>query len=142
MRWLALLAGLVALVSAGSVRAENPKPQIAAQLSFDRPLEASMAPFVVAASRGLFAAENLAISFHVAAGSAEAIERVASGDSEFALVDVNELVRFRDKADARRSRRSSSISIRRPMPSSRARAAASTRSPISPARRSGSPKAI
>jgi NitT/TauT family transport system substrate-binding protein len=67
------------------------------QLSFDHPLNAGMAPFVLAASRGLFAAEGLAVTTEIAGGSADAIARVASGASEFALVDLNELIRLRDK---------------------------------------------
>ena len=70
------------------------------QLSFDRPLDASMAPFVLAVSRGLFAAEALSVNINFASGSPEAIARVAAGDSEFALVDINELIRFRDSAHA------------------------------------------
>jgi NitT/TauT family transport system substrate-binding protein len=103
---LAALAGMAALVSGGDGNgraAENPplaRPLAQVQLAFDRPLDASMAPFVLAANHGLFEAENLAVNFGFADGSPEAIARVASGASEFALVDINELVRFRDKADA------------------------------------------
>ena len=49
---------------------------------------------------GLFGAEGLAVTTDIASGSPEAIARVASGTSDFALVDINELIRFRDKADA------------------------------------------
>ena len=97
---LAALAGLALLVSAGSCEAGEDRPAAAVELAFDRPLDASMAPFVLAVSRGLFGAEHLAVSFHVADGSPEAIARVASGASEFALADINELIRFRDKANA------------------------------------------
>lgn len=96
----AVLAGLVVFVSGGDSRAADNAPPISVQLAFDRPLDASMAPFMLAASRGLFGAEHLAVSFHFADGSAEAIARVATGDSEFALADINELIRFRGKADA------------------------------------------
>ena len=100
--FLAVLAGL-ALVVSGAIsngRAADNRPQVPVQLAFDRPLDASMAPFVVAVSHGLFAAENLSVGFHFADGSPDAIARAASGDSEFALVDINELIRFRGKADA------------------------------------------
>ncbi|HLG79502.1 MAG TPA: ABC transporter substrate-binding protein [Bradyrhizobium sp.] len=97
--FLAALAGLALLVPGGSGRADD-KPPTTTELAFDRPLDASMAPFVLAASRGLFGAEHLAVGFRFADGSPEAIARVASGDSEFALVDINELIRFRDRADA------------------------------------------
>jgi NitT/TauT family transport system substrate-binding protein len=94
-----LMAGLALLVARASRAAEDAKPSTSIQLTFDRPLDASMAPFVVAASRGLFAAEKLSVATNVADGSVEAIGRVASGASELALVDINELIRFRDKAD-------------------------------------------
>ena len=98
------MAGLALLAARASRAAEDPKPDAkpptGIQLTFDRPLDASMAPFVVAASRGLFAAERLSVATHVASGSADAIARIASGASDLALADINELVRFRDKADA------------------------------------------
>jgi len=99
---LALLAGLAVLAGPAieQGRAQATKPSVAIGFSFDRPLDASMAPFVLAASRGLFAAEGLSVANHFAMGSPEAIARVASGDSELALVDINELIRYRDKADA------------------------------------------
>ena len=94
---LAMLAGLAAFACPAG--AEGAKPPIPIQLSFDRPLEASMAPFIVASSRGMFGAEGLSVKTDFAHGSAEAIARVASGASEFALVDLNELIRFRGKDD-------------------------------------------
>jgi NitT/TauT family transport system substrate-binding protein len=96
---MALLIGLfggVCLVG-GQARADDAKPPAAIQFSFDRPLEASMAPFVVAANRGLFAREGLNVSTNSANGSIEAIAKVAAGESEMALVDINELIRWRDK---------------------------------------------
>jgi NitT/TauT family transport system substrate-binding protein len=67
-------------------------------LSFDRPLNAGEAPFVVAMTDGLFAAEGLTVITNTAAGSPEAIARVASGASEFAMVDLNALIRFRSQS--------------------------------------------
>lgn len=93
---LAVLAG----ATARDLKAENAAQPVAIQFSFDRPVDASMAPFFVAAKAGLFAAEHLAVSFDVAAGSPEAIARVARGDSQLALVDINELIRLRDRIDA------------------------------------------
>jgi NitT/TauT family transport system substrate-binding protein len=51
----------------------------------------------MAATGGLFSKENLAVTFNIASGSPDAIARVAAGTSDFALVDINALVRFRDK---------------------------------------------
>ena len=102
-RILALLTGLAAVMCLGagaSRAADDVRPPIAIQFSFDRPLDASSAPFVLAASRGLFGAEGLAVSTNIAGGPAEAIARVASGASDLALIDINVLIRFRDKPGA------------------------------------------
>lgn len=98
-RWL--LACLVGLqgVSLGTMPAlaneENHQP-VLIDLSFDRPINASVAPLVLAMTDSLFASEGLSVTTNVAAGSGDAIARVASGTSEFALVDLNALIRFRD----------------------------------------------
>jgi NitT/TauT family transport system substrate-binding protein len=97
---LALLAGLcgVACFAApASLAADEPRPPLAIQFSLDRPIDATDAPFVMAASNGLFSAEGLAVTVNIASGSPDAIARVAAGTSDFALVDINALVRFRDK---------------------------------------------
>jgi NitT/TauT family transport system substrate-binding protein len=59
-----------------------------------------VAPIVLAAADGLFGAEGLAVTTDIASGSPEAIERVATGTSQFALIDINELIRFRGKPNA------------------------------------------
>lgn len=79
---------------------ETAAPSVAIHFTFDRPADASMAPFFMAAKDGKFGAEHLNVSFTSAAGSREALARVATGNSELALVDINELIRFRDKTDA------------------------------------------
>jgi NitT/TauT family transport system substrate-binding protein len=97
---LALLAGLcgaVCFAVPASLAADEPRPPLAIQFSLDRPIDATDAPFVMAASNGLFSAEGLAVTVNIASGSPDAIARVAAGTSDFALVDINALVRFRDK---------------------------------------------
>ena len=100
--FLALLIGLLGLgwFGAGAGRAADEKPPVAIQFSLDRPIDAGAAPFVLASARGLFGSEGLAVNTHIASGSADGIARVAAGTSEFALVDINELIRFRDKPGA------------------------------------------
>jgi NitT/TauT family transport system substrate-binding protein len=101
--FLASLIALLALVclSPGQSRAAGETRQpIAIQFSFDRPVDAGVAPFVLASASGLFGSEGLAVSFNSASGSVDAIARVAAGSSEFALVDINELIRFRGNPDA------------------------------------------
>ena len=100
---LASLTGLLAFacfgIAKGQVQGEV-RPPIAIQFSFDRPIDASAAPFVLASVSGLFSSEGLAVTTNIASGSRDAIARVARGDSDFALVDINELIRFRDSTGA------------------------------------------
>jgi NitT/TauT family transport system substrate-binding protein len=98
---LALLIGLGAVVCAIAAQAaDEPRQPIAIQFSLDRPIDAAAAPFVMAAVNGLFTAEGLAVTINIASGSPDAIARVAAGTSDFALVDINALVRYRDKDKA------------------------------------------
>jgi NitT/TauT family transport system substrate-binding protein len=97
---MASLLGLCGVAGAGlnQVRAaDEVRTPLAVQFSLDRPIDAVAAPFVMAATAGLFAAEGLAVTTNVAAGSRDAIARVAAGTSDFALVDINALMRFRDR---------------------------------------------
>jgi NitT/TauT family transport system substrate-binding protein len=77
--------------------ADQVRTPLAVQFSLDRPIDAAAAPFVMAATGGLFTAEGLAVTTNIAAGSPDAIARVAAGTSDFALVDINALMRFRDR---------------------------------------------
>jgi NitT/TauT family transport system substrate-binding protein len=91
----------LACVGAQASRAaQENQPQTAVQFTLDRPLDASAAPFVLASTRGLFRAEGLAVGTNIASGPPDAIARVVSGSSDLALVDLNVLMRFRDKVDA------------------------------------------
>ncbi len=97
---LASLVGLCGILgfSAGhAFAADEPRPPLAIQFSLDRPIDVAAAPFVMAAAGGLFSAEALAVTTNIASGSPDAIARVAAGTSDFALVDINALMRFRDK---------------------------------------------
>lgn len=97
---LASLVGLGGILSFGASHAfaaDEPRPPLAIQFSLDRPIDAAAAPFVMASAGGLFSAEALAVTTNIASGSPDAIARVAAGTSDFALVDINALMRFRDK---------------------------------------------
>jgi NitT/TauT family transport system substrate-binding protein len=100
--FLTPLIGLLGLgwFGAGAGRAADEKAPVAIQFSLDRPVDAGAAPFVLASARGLFGSEGLAVNTHIASGSADGIARVAAGTSDLALVDINELIRFRDKPGA------------------------------------------
>ena len=101
--FLASLIGLLGLACIGteeSRAAGETRQPIAILFSLDRPIDASAAPFVLASSRGLFGSEGLAVTTNIASGWPDAIARVAAGASDFALVDINVLIRFRDKSGA------------------------------------------
>jgi NitT/TauT family transport system substrate-binding protein len=97
---LASLGGLYAiagLMASNVLAADEPRAPSQIQFSLDRPIDAAAAPFVMASAGGLFSAEGLAVTTNIASGSPDAIARVAAGTSDFALVDINALMRFRDK---------------------------------------------
>jgi NitT/TauT family transport system substrate-binding protein len=98
-----LLAALFGICcgAPGNGRAQGEARQpIQIQFSLDRPIDAGAASFVMALADGLFRNEGLAVAINIASGSPDAIARVASGSSDFALADLNELIRFRGKTDA------------------------------------------
>jgi len=73
---------------------------VSIQLTLDRPLDAAAAPFVMAAAGGLFSAEHLSVNTNIVTNAADVIARVADGASDFALVDINALIRYRDRPGA------------------------------------------
>jgi NitT/TauT family transport system substrate-binding protein len=101
--FLASLTGLLVLAIFGltaSRAADEGRQPVAIQFSLDRPIDAGAAPFIMAAASGLFGSEGLAVTTNIASGSSDAIKRVAAGTSDFALVDINALIRFRDRPSA------------------------------------------
>ena len=70
------------------------------RFSLDRAIDGAAAPFVLAASKGLFRTENLNVMMNAGTTSQDAIARVASGAVDIALADINALFRYRDKEDA------------------------------------------
>jgi NitT/TauT family transport system substrate-binding protein len=102
VRCFLTLLGLLGLAwGAGeSGAAGETRTPVAIQFSLDRPIDAGAAPFVLAAANGSFSSEGLSVNTNIASGSSDGIARVAAGTSDFALVDINELIRFRDKPGA------------------------------------------
>lgn len=98
-RFASQLLGLasVALIGSGVTDA---RAATALRLTFDRPMDASFAPFVLALSNGLYRDEDLNVTTDVAKTTRDAIARVASGDSDLALADINALARYRDEDGA------------------------------------------
>ena len=97
LAFMASLCVVAGLTASSVLAADEPRPPLAIQFSLDRPVDAAAAPFVMATTGGLFSAEALAVTTNIASGSSDAIARVAAGSSDFAVVDINALMRFRDK---------------------------------------------
>jgi NitT/TauT family transport system substrate-binding protein len=98
-----LCLGLMALIGVASRAAEgetDSSTATAVRFLFDRPLDGTSAPIMLAQARGYFRSVGLTVAVDVAKNSDDAIARVAAGTSDIALADINALVRFRDKADA------------------------------------------
>lgn len=87
---------LIALCLALSLGANAAVSVTAIRFSLDRAIDGAAAPFVLASSKGLFRAENLDVTMDGATGSQDAIKRVASGEVDIALADINALIRYRD----------------------------------------------
>src|SRR5258708_36135857 len=101
--FLASLTGLLVLAIFGlaaSRAVSDVRQPVAIQFTLDRPIDAGAAPFVMAAARGMFASEGLAVTTNIASGSQDAIARVAAGATDFAQGDINVLIRFRDRPKA------------------------------------------
>ena len=87
--WAGFLLG-VALAS-GAAAAETP-----IRFSLDSKFEGTSAPFLLPLDKGYYKAEGLNVGIDDAAGPREAIERIASGNYDIGLADINALIRIRD----------------------------------------------
>lgn len=100
---LVLLAGLfVGSIAAGSlyaapIKAETPTP---VRFSLDRAIDGAAAPFILGNSRNIFRNDALAVTIEAATNSQDAIKRIANGDADIALADINTLIRYRDAEKA------------------------------------------
>ena len=84
-RWLAALVG-AAMLAACPVRAEDePKVPSPVRLTLDRPVDAVAAPFVLAATRGLYRAEGLIVSTNVASAARKQSRALPQGPATWPL---------------------------------------------------------
>ncbi|HEX7792499.1 MAG TPA: ABC transporter substrate-binding protein, partial [Afipia sp.] len=95
-----ILLSLALLVSAVCINPAPGSATSALRFSLDRAIDGAAAPFVLAAAKGLYRAEDLTVTTDQSTGSVDAIARVASGNSDMALADINALIRYRDKEGA------------------------------------------
>jgi NitT/TauT family transport system substrate-binding protein len=87
--WVALLPA--AILMTGAMAAET-----AVRFTLDFKFEGPSAPFLLAFDKGYYKKEGLDVTIDEAAGSLEAIERVASGTYDMGFADINSLIKFRD----------------------------------------------
>ncbi len=92
---IALVATGVGAASSGIARAADP-----VRVLLDRRPDGAAAPLFIAQNKGLFRDERIDVTTEAANGSEDAIERLARGEADIAVADLNVLIRFRDKTDA------------------------------------------
>lgn len=66
------------------------------RFTLDRRLDGASVPFALAVSRGLYRAEDLEVATTFVNSSAGALARLAKGEADIAVADLNELIRYRD----------------------------------------------
>jgi NitT/TauT family transport system substrate-binding protein len=86
------VAGVVAAFAVTSAAAQMP-----VKFSLDFRFEGPSAPFLLGIDRGFYRDEGLNVAIDSAAGSPEAIVRVASGRYDMGFGDINALIKFRDQ---------------------------------------------
>lgn len=91
---------LIVLMCAVCFGATPGSAATALRFSLDRPVDGAAAPFILAANKGLFRAEGLAVTMTSAANSQDAIAQTATGGADIALADINALIRYRDRDDS------------------------------------------
>lgn len=97
IRTCVLMAAVtVAMTVCGSAaRAED----VGVRLALDREINGLAAPFLVALDRGYYKEAGLAVTVEPDAGVSESLARVASGEVQMGVADINALVRYRSGAD-------------------------------------------
>ena len=64
--------------------------------ALNRAIDGPAAPFVLPFDRGYYKAEGLNVGIETLASSQDTIERVASGNADMGVADLNALIRYRD----------------------------------------------
>jgi NitT/TauT family transport system substrate-binding protein len=88
---------VLAVASAAILSACPATAQTAIRFSLDGPFEGPAAPYLVAADKGHFQRNGLAVRIEPAANALEPISRVASGAFQMGVADLNLLMRWRDQ---------------------------------------------
>lgn len=86
---------LAALLPAALPSAADAAP-ISLRVALDGGLTGPMAPFAVADDRGFYRAEGLDVAIDANGTQPDALSRVAAGNAEITLADINAVAKFRD----------------------------------------------
>jgi NitT/TauT family transport system substrate-binding protein len=86
------LAAIAVFLTTGPVAA-----QTGVKVSLDWRFEGPAAPFLLALDRGYYKAEGLDVSIEPGANSLEPITRLAAGNFDIAVGDINALIKLRDQ---------------------------------------------
>jgi NitT/TauT family transport system substrate-binding protein len=85
-----------ALVLAVTGAAAASTAETAVSFSLDRPIDGAAAPFLLPLDRGWYKAAGVNVGVAPASDMLEPITRVASGQFDMALADINALIKYRD----------------------------------------------
>lgn len=91
-RWVAGAAFILASISASGA----PAAETSVRFSLDHAIDGTAAPFLLPLDRGWYDTEGIDVDIVPGNTAAEPITRVASGEFEFGLADINALIRYRD----------------------------------------------
>jgi NitT/TauT family transport system substrate-binding protein len=86
----------MALMMAATGAAAAPAAETDISVSLDRPIDGTAAPFLLPLDRGWYRAAGVNVSVAPAKDTLEPIARVASGQFDMALADINALITYRD----------------------------------------------
>jgi NitT/TauT family transport system substrate-binding protein len=91
-----IAAAAIVAVGGDAVRAQQ---DTGVRLALNRGIDGLAAPFLVALDQGYYKEAGLAVTIEPDAGISESISRVASGEVQMGVADINALVRYRSGAD-------------------------------------------
>ncbi|MDX3906093.1 MAG: ABC transporter substrate-binding protein [Pigmentiphaga sp.] len=99
MRFVSRLGGIARSAGCAALAAFLFNPAVHAApldvtFQLDWRFEASSVPYIVAKSKGYFAAEGLNVTLNVGAGSAATITRLAAGNADMGVGDISSFVEF------------------------------------------------
>jgi NitT/TauT family transport system substrate-binding protein len=85
----------VAIIAATAVNSPA-GAEIAVKFSLDFKIEGPVAPFLIGIDKGYYHAAGLDVTFDPGISSADTIHRLASGNYDMIVADINALIRFRE----------------------------------------------